>query len=280
MCVVRTTIQRHFYRTGLVREEIPLRNGRRQGVTRTWHRNGVLASEEPYRNGVPHGICRQWDETGRLLGKYKMLRGTGIQRAWHDNGQLQMEVSTVRGEFCGRNRIWLRDGTLLSERFYVHSRMVSLDEYREAAARDKTLPRFRGKPANLPPKNGTTRKHIYRVFVASLLEKRNHSDARAWLARNGGEATAHWLGCFKRESDAAQFVRQLYHAGAAKVIAPDIYGNKAGDQFADCLLVRLPKNPAKRKAVRRVCAQLRRRDLGAMQPDEDIGETYLYLYLG
>lgn len=214
-----------------------------------------------------------------MLGKYRMVRGTGIQRAWHDNGRLQMEVSTVRGEFCGRNRIWLRDGTLLSERFYVHGRIVSLDEYREAGARDKTLPKFRGNPANLPPKNGATQKHIYRVFVASLLEKQNHSEARVWFNKNGGDKTAHWLGRFKRERDAARFVQQLYHAGAAKVIAPDIYGNKAGDQFADCLLVRLPKNPAKRKAVRRLCAQLRGRDLGAMQPDEDIGETFLYLYL-
>src|SRR6266550_3299976 len=97
MCVVRTTIQRHFYRTGLIREEIPLRNGRRHGVARTWHKNGVLASEEPYRNGVPHGICRQWDEQGRLLGKYSMVHGTGVQQAWHDNGQLQMEVSTRSG---------------------------------------------------------------------------------------------------------------------------------------------------------------------------------------
>lgn len=277
--MVSTTIQRHFYRTGLLREEVPLRNGRRHGVARTWHKNGVLASEEPCKNGLPNGICHQWDEAGRLLGKYRMVRGTGIQRAWHDNGQLQMEVSTVRGEFCGRNRIWLRDGTLLSERFYVHGRIVSLDEYREAAARDKTLPRFRGKPANLPPKNGATQKHIYRVFVASFLEKRNHSEAKAWLTKNGGEATAHSLGRFKRERDAARFVQQLYHAGAAKVIAPDIYNNKTGDQFADCLLVRLPKNPAKRKAVRRVCARLRTRELGAMQPGKDIGETYLYLYL-
>jgi hypothetical protein len=100
------------------------------------------------------------------------------------------------------------------------------------------------------------------------------------LTKNGGDKTAHSLGRFKGERDAAQFVQQLYHAGAAKVIAPDIYDNKAGDQFADCLLVRLPNNPAKRKAVRRVCEQLRRRDLGATQPDEDIGETYLYLYLG
>jgi len=277
---MNAVIQRHFYRTGLLCEETPLRNGRRHGVHRTWHKNGVLASEEPYLNGLLHGICRQWGERGRLLGKYRMEHGTGVQRAWHDNGQLQMEVSTVRGEFCGRNRIWLRDGTLLSERFYLHGRVVSADQYLEAAAKDKTLPKFRGKPAKLPPKNGAMRKHIYRVFVGSLLEKPKHSEARAWLHQNGGEKIAHSLGRFKRERDAAKFVEQLYHAGAAKVIAPDIYDNKAGEQFSDSLLVLLPRNPAKRKAVRRVCAQLRRRDLGAMQPDEDIGESYLYLYLG
>jgi len=63
--VVNAVIQRHFYRTGLLREEIPLRNGRRDGVHRTWHKNGVLASEEPYQNGLPHGLCRQWDDQGR-----------------------------------------------------------------------------------------------------------------------------------------------------------------------------------------------------------------------
>ncbi|MBK9140555.1 MAG: hypothetical protein IPM17_17675 [Verrucomicrobia bacterium] len=277
---MKTTIQQHFYRAGLVREEIPLRNGHRHGVHRTWHKNGVLASEEPYVNGLLDGICRQWDEAGHLLGKYRMVRGTGIQRAWHDNGQLQMEVSTVRGEFSGRNRIWLRDGTLLSERFYLRGRVVSADEYREAAVKDRTLPRCRGTSAKPLPRNGATEKHIYRVFLESLLEKSKRTDAREWLHKNGGEAAAHSLGRFKREGDAAKFVEQLYHAGAAKVIAPDIYSNKAGDQFADCLLVRLPKEPAKRKAVRRVCEQLRRRDLGAVKPTEDIGEPYVYLYLG
>jgi hypothetical protein len=118
------------------------------------------------------------------------------------------------------------------------------------------------------------------VFIGSLLEKPKHSEAKAWLHGNGGETIAHSLGRFKRERDAAKFVGQLYHAGTAKVIAPDIYSNKAGDQFADCLLVRLPKDRAKRKAVRQVCAQLRKRSLGAVQPTEDVEETYLYLYLG
>src|SRR6185503_3003174 len=107
------------------------------------------------------------------------LNGTGVQRAWHANGQLQVEVSTIRGEFCGRNRIWLRDGTLLSERFYLHGRIVSPEEYFKAAATDKTLPKYQGNPAKLPPRNDATEARIYRLFVASLLEKPNRKEARA-----------------------------------------------------------------------------------------------------
>ena len=79
-----SALQCQYYRNGQLREEVPLRKGRRHGTVRTWHKNGVLASEEPYRAGLLHGVCRQWDETGKLLGKYRLIHGTGIQRAWHD----------------------------------------------------------------------------------------------------------------------------------------------------------------------------------------------------
>jgi hypothetical protein len=279
-----TTIQQHFYRSGQLRERMPLRNGHKHGVIRTWHKNGMLASEEPYKCGLLHGICRQFDETGRLLGKYKMVEGTGIQRAWHDNGQLQLEVSTVRGEFCGRNRIWLRDGTLLSERFYLNGRVVSAEAYRESAAKDKTLPKFRGKPATLPPKNHTTERHVHSVFVSSLLKKQNRSEVRGWLQKQNGEKPARLLGRFKPARDAAKseigkFVNQLYRAGATAVIVPDIYCDEAGKQYADCLIVQLPKSAEKRKAIRKACAQLRKRHLGSVEPSEDIGEDHLYLSL-
>jgi MORN repeat protein len=274
-----STTQQYFYRTGQIRERVPFRNGRRHGVARVWHKNGALATEEPYRLGLLHGICRQWNESGRLLGKYKMVHGTGIQREWHDNGKIQMEVSTVRGEFSGRNRMWLRDGTLLSERFYLRGQVVGADAYREATARDKSLPRFRGKPAKLPPKSRTTEKHILNVMAGSLMEKPNPCEARQWLAKQAGDQTARSLGRFKREKGASKFVEALYQAGAVEVIAPDIYRNKARDQFSDCLLVQLPKSAAKRKAIRRVCAQLRTRKLGAVQPDKDIGESHLVLSL-
>ena len=93
---------------------------------------------------------------------------------------------------------------------------------------------------------------------------------------NGGNA-ARSLGRFKRVSDALKFVESLYNAGATEVIVPDIYTSKTGDQFADCLLVKLPGIAAKRKAIRKVCAQLSKRKLGAFQPDKDIGESHLFL---
>lgn len=272
---VRTTIQKSWYRNGLLREEVPLRNGQRHGVVRAWHKNGRLASEERYADSLLHGVCRQWSETGRLLGKYRMVQGTGIQRMWHGNGRLQMELSTVRGEFCGRSRSWLNDGTPLSDDIYLCGKLVSAHEYRAAAAKNKSLPKL-GKVTGKAVKP-VSEKHIHQVFVAWLLAKPNRFEARSWLEAKRGNTTARSLGRFKRESDAAKFVAALYDAGTTEVIAPDVYRDKAGNEFADALLVRLPKAPDKRKAIRTVCAQLQRRRLGAMQPDGDIGETHLFL---
>jgi len=256
---------------------VPLKNGLRHGVSSTWHKNGVLATEEPYQNDLLHGTCCQWDENGRLLGKYKMVHGTGIQRIWHDNGCLQMEISTRSGEACGRTRVWLADGTLISDNLYLHQKSVSAGEYRAAAAQDKSLPKFRGRLLKVPPEDSTLQKRMLRVLVAWLLEKPNCSEARKWLSKASTDKSARSLGRFKRKQDSIKFVQSLYEAGAVKVIAPDIYASKAGDQFADCLVVQLPRDAARRKAVRKVCGQLQKRKLGAMQPGDDIGESYLYL---
>jgi hypothetical protein len=256
---------------------VPLRNGRRHGVVRVWHKNGVLANEERYLNGLLHGVCRQWSETGRLLGEYRMVQGTGVQRTWHGNGRLQLEFSTVRGDFSGRYRLWLHDGKLMSEEIYLNGRPVTAEEYRAACTKDKSLPKLTGKAGKPLPNTVATEMHIHEVFVRSLLAQKNRGEVRKWLA-SGGKATRS-LGRFKRVSDALKFVEALHRAGATEVITPDIYAGKAGDQFADCLLVKLPGIAAKRKAVRKVCAQLSRRKLGAFQPDKDIGESHLYLLL-
>jgi hypothetical protein len=246
-------------------------------LVRTWHRNGALASEERYRDGVLHGICRQWDDAGRLLGEFEMKNGTGFQREWHGNGRLKIEVSTVRGVFCGRNRIWLRDASLLSERFYLHGRQVTAEEYRAAAKADPSLPQFRGRVGKPLPRGPRREQLIHRTFVRGLLGKPNRAEAREWLHRDEGDKTRRSLWRFKREADAARFVEALCQAGATEVIIPDIYADKRGNQFADGLLVKLPKSPTLRRAVRKACGKLRRQRLGSVEPETDIGESHLFL---
>ena len=274
---MKKTVEKAFHRNGRLREVVPLRNGRRHGVVRVWHKNGVLANEERYLNGLLHGVCRQWSETGRLLGKYQMIHGTGIQRTWHENGRLQLEFSTVRGDFSGRYRLWLNDGKLMSEEIYLNGRPVTAEEYRAARAKDKSLPKLTGKAGKPLPDTVATEKNIHQVFVRSLLAQKNRAKAAEWLT-SGGKAVRS-LGRFKRKADALTFVEALYKVGATEVVAPDIYASKTGDQFADCILVKLPGIAAKRKVIRKVCAQLSKRKLGAFQPDKDIGESHLYLLL-
>jgi hypothetical protein len=183
----------------------------------------------------------------------------------------------VRGDFSGRYRLWLHDGALMSEEINLHGRPVTAEEYLAARAKDKSLPKLTGKAGKPLPDTVATEKHIHEAFVRSLLAQKNRAEVRKWL-ENGGKA-ARSLGRFKRMSDALTLVQALYKAGATGVIAPDIYASKTDAQFADCLLVKLPRIAAKRKAIRKVCAALPKRKLGALQPDKDIGETHLYLLL-
>ena len=241
-------------------------------------KTGVLANEEPYQNGLLHGVCRQWSETGRLLGKYRMVHGTGVQRTWHENGRLQLEFSTVRGEFSGRYRLWLNDGKLMSEDIYLHGRPVTAEAYRAARSQRQIVAQaWPAKPASpcrtrSPPRNTSI------GFLSARFWRRRIAPKRG----SGSKAAAR--PCARSDDSSARatplkFVEALYKAGATEVIAPDIYAGKAGDQFADCLLVKLPGIAAKRKAIRKVCAQLSKRKLGAFQPDKDIGESHLYLSL-
>lgn len=251
--------------------------GQLHGPRRMWHRNGQLAEEQIYRHGFLHGLCRQWNEAGKLLGSVRMDHGTGMQKSWHDNGRLHMEFFTVAGQFCGRSRTWLRDGTLISDGVRLFNRKVAPDDYRRAAAADARLPKLHGRIGKPTVQTRLLKQHIYRVFVAGLMRKGQRAEVQDWLAAEDKHHRT--LGRFSHAA-AISFVENLYHAGADQVIAPDIYSNKRGDQFADWLLAKLPAKKSQRTAIRTVCAKFLQKDMGAIQPDRDWGESHLFISLG
>jgi hypothetical protein len=277
--MLKRRIERFYYRNGQVRMENREVEGQLHGLCRTWHYNGQMAEELRYLHGRLHGISRLWDEKGRLLGSFTMNHGTGTQRYWHQNGKLRLEINSFNGKFFGRMRIWLRDGTLVQETYYISNVDVIRAAYLKAARKHPDWPQHEGQPAGRVAREGPALKRKeYELFVESLLKK-THAEARQWLsaAKNPDLRS---LARFRTAKAALQFVETLYAAGAETVIAAVIYAGRRGKQFADRLLVKLPKASAKRKTLRKICQDLCAKRGGALLPDEkDMGESHLFINL-
>jgi hypothetical protein len=253
--------------------------GEFHGFNRTWHHNDQLAEELSYRHGLLHGTSRQWDEKGRLLGCFMMDHGTGRQLYWHQNRKLRLEINSLNGKFHGRMRLWLRDGTLVQETYYINNLDVPRARYLKAAREHPDWPQHEGEPAGKAARdNQALKRKEHEFFIESLLEK-SCAEARHWLNTvNNPELRS--LARFRTAKDALEFVQTLYSAGAETVIAAVIYMGKRGKQFADRLLIKLPKASAKRKTLRKICQDLCAKRGGALLPDEkDMGESHLFLNL-
>jgi hypothetical protein len=272
-------LDRFYYRNGQIRMENREVEGQLHGLCRTWHYNGQLAEELSYRHGRLHGISRQWNESGRLLGSFTMNHGTGTQRYWHQNGRLRLEINSLNGKFFGRTRTWLRDGTLVQEIYYISNVDVTRVAYQKAARKHPDWPQHEGEPVGKVARdNRSSQRRQHELFIESLLEK-SHAEARQWLSATKNPDLRS-LARFRTAKVALQFVKTLYAAGAETVIAAIIYGDKRGKQFADRLLVKLPKASAKRKALRKICQELCAKRGGAFLPNEkDMGESHLFILL-
>jgi hypothetical protein len=101
-------------------------------------------------------------------------------------------------------------------------------------------------------------------------------EARAWLMKNESES-ALASNRFGDTLNAKNFVRQLYNAGAERVIVPDASITDDGvEVYADALVVTLPSDPGKRAAVWRLCAAELAREGVKAQDDPKENRVFLW----
>lgn len=276
----RFRIEKYYYRSGRLYVQNRYVNGEFHGRCRTWHRNGQLAEEQRYHHGLLHGISRQWNAQGRLLGSFQMVHGTGVQRYWHDNGQLRSEFFTLDGNFHGRNRGWLRDGTLIKEDYLIENNDVPRVAYLKAARKNPHWPQYADQPAGRVSllKGDTLERKTMSLFAQSVMESREHAEARKWL-RVETKRQSRSLARFRSTKAALEFVEQLYTTGATSVVICAISPGKRNKLFADALLIQLPKSKPKRAVLRKTCRDFCARRGGAALPEKEIGETHLYMML-
>jgi len=169
-----------FFENGEIEYDWPQKQRKPHGRQYYWIAPGKLESVEPYENGLAHGVARQWSLSGKLIGMYRMNRGTGIDlwRCERDDGSVFLsevlylkggrpfgfqwgineDQKTVHLEYCynglgRRHGIWrewnvtgrLRPGF---PKYFVEDKPVSRRQYITACKVDKTLPPFRKEDDN------------------------------------------------------------------------------------------------------------------------------------
>jgi hypothetical protein len=264
--------ERTYYRNGRVFQEVPFAAGKINGVIREWHRNGVLAKEVPMRNGVRHGECKQWNEKGVLLGSFEMGRGTGNSKHWFPNGKLAFEASVVNEGFTGRLRRWNDAGALVQENFFLENRRVPRDEYDRATETDSSLPTYDDESKEPVRERRNTGRGGHEKIIAGLLSRRT-ANAVEWLKESASDATRS-LGELNN-SKSVLLVNALREAGAVDVLAVDIDEDAKGNQQAGKLVIVMPKDQKKRRAIREKCA---RRKI-VFSPENETGQSHLAVIL-
>jgi antitoxin component YwqK of YwqJK toxin-antitoxin module len=165
---------RWFHEPGEPSFETPLKDDVYHGTVYRWDIPGILLSSEPYVSGLAHGIARQWSDDGKLIGIYKMKRGTGIDLWWggcngafslsevhylkdgrphgyewwlDDDKKVNSERHWRGGLAHGIERDWNAQGRLRRgyPRYYLHGERVNKRRYERACDSDSSLPKFRQK---------------------------------------------------------------------------------------------------------------------------------------
>lgn len=113
-------------------------------------------------------------------------------------------------------------------------------------------------------------------LIRRLLRKPSKVEALAWLAQSGRESRRN-LGELTSAKKSADLVKELYGAGATKVLAVDIKADADGNQRTGKLLVALPESAQARESVFKWCKK--QGDGLGFSPERDGGEKYLFLLL-
>ena len=99
---------------------IPIKNGKVDGVAREWNMNGDKVYEATFEEGVQVGTETQWYATGDKKLEIHYLNGLpeGVCTEWHKNGQKKSEGLFRNGKEEGGHKWWFSGGQLDQEVFY------------------------------------------------------------------------------------------------------------------------------------------------------------------
>lgn len=120
LCGKENADYKSSYDTDLPDQQIAIKNGEFNGLTRTYHSNGQLSGEGHYKDNEMDSLWTWYDPFGNVIGKgwYKNGKLHGKNIDLYANGQVESECNYVKGERHGACTYYAPDGSLQYQKTY------------------------------------------------------------------------------------------------------------------------------------------------------------------
>jgi antitoxin component YwqK of YwqJK toxin-antitoxin module len=116
----------NHFDTGVICEEINVKDGKQHGKHLRWFKNGKLEQEYNFANGKENGKQLVWYEDGTKHVEGFSIDGKheGPLRGWFPNGNIQSEFNYKNGKKHGKYIIWDEKGNKLFEEIYEEGKLI------------------------------------------------------------------------------------------------------------------------------------------------------------
>ena len=111
----------------IIIEEVNIREGIAEGMTKLWYENGTPQFETNIKNGQPNGIGRMWYKNGQLKVELLLKNGEpeGRAKEWYENGQLKREGQFANGKQNGIFTFYNKVGAIEKKEYWENGVLKS-----------------------------------------------------------------------------------------------------------------------------------------------------------
>ena len=127
----RDGILKQYYKTGELQLFSEWKNGKKKGITKTFYKNGQTKTIEIFRNNLLQDTAIYYDSLGQILEIFPYFDGKleGNYKAYYNNGQMEVRGKYCNGKKCGKAWIFYPDGEIKRKRIYLEDSIIYDVEY-------------------------------------------------------------------------------------------------------------------------------------------------------
>ncbi|MCZ7644590.1 MAG: hypothetical protein M5U26_04780 [Planctomycetota bacterium] len=125
-------VKKNFHPDGKLKDEVPMKDGRPEGLSKSFDAAGRPTRVTTYAGGKREGpLTDYWPgaDTPKRVVTYAQGRAEGVAREYARDGKLAREIECRAGAYHGVEKLYAPDGSVEKTRYWLHDEKVAKDVF-------------------------------------------------------------------------------------------------------------------------------------------------------